>query len=131
MDKMVIVGGERLLGETHVSGSKNAALPLIYATILADGPCTIRGVPGLRTGAAVQRLLYGPGRRLRSGKYNALVPAQRRRLDEFRTCQVRNGRSVRVQRPCWEGDLRVLYNLHRHRGQRGGRAVRPGCDDGL
>ncbi|MBZ0270507.1 UDP-N-acetylglucosamine 1-carboxyvinyltransferase [bacterium] len=47
MDKMVITGGERLIGETTVSGSKNAALPLLAATILADGPCTIRGVPRL------------------------------------------------------------------------------------
>ncbi len=48
MDKMVIKGGERLFGEVYVSGAKNAALPLLAATILADSPCKIYGLPNLR-----------------------------------------------------------------------------------
>jgi UDP-N-acetylglucosamine 1-carboxyvinyltransferase len=57
MDKMVITGGERLFGEVKVSGAKNAALPLLAATILAQEPCTIRGVPRLRDVTTIQRLL--------------------------------------------------------------------------
>lgn len=47
MDKFVIDGGKPLKGEVSVSGSKNAALPILCASILADGPCTFRNIPKL------------------------------------------------------------------------------------
>lgn len=48
MDKLVIEGGVPLRGEVTVSGAKNAVLPILAATLLADGPCVIEGVPALR-----------------------------------------------------------------------------------
>ena len=48
MDKLIIRGGRKLRGEVAVSGSKNAALPIFFATILAPGLHTIRNVPALR-----------------------------------------------------------------------------------
>ncbi|HKJ04663.1 MAG TPA: UDP-N-acetylglucosamine 1-carboxyvinyltransferase [Geopsychrobacteraceae bacterium] len=48
MEKIVIKGGERLSGEIQVSGAKNSALPLLFATLLADGVSTICNVPHLR-----------------------------------------------------------------------------------
>ena len=48
MDKFVIRGGTRLRGELPVSGSKNTALPLMAAAVLADGESTITNVPNLR-----------------------------------------------------------------------------------
>ena len=48
MDKLIIKGGRRLTGEVAVSGSKNAALPILFTTILAPGRHEIRNVPGLR-----------------------------------------------------------------------------------
>ena len=48
MDQFEIEGGVPLQGEVHVSGAKNAALPILAATILADGPCRLEGVPDLR-----------------------------------------------------------------------------------
>jgi UDP-N-acetylglucosamine 1-carboxyvinyltransferase len=47
MDKIVIKGSERLIGDVKISGAKNAALPIIAATILADSTCTIKNVPDL------------------------------------------------------------------------------------
>ena len=47
MDKFVIHGGKQLSGEIMVSGSKNAALPLLAAGLLADGKCVIHNVPDL------------------------------------------------------------------------------------
>ncbi len=47
MDKFVINGGKRLLGQVRISGSKNAALPIMAAAILADGQSVISGVPDL------------------------------------------------------------------------------------
>ena len=48
MDKLIIKGGRRLTGEVAVSGSKNAALPILFTSILASGRHEIRNVPGLR-----------------------------------------------------------------------------------
>ena len=47
MDKLLIKGGRPLEGEIRISGAKNAALPILAATILADEPVTISNVPHL------------------------------------------------------------------------------------
>ncbi|MGH8250297.1 MAG: UDP-N-acetylglucosamine 1-carboxyvinyltransferase [Steroidobacteraceae bacterium] len=47
MDKLQITGGRRLEGEVRASGAKNAALPILAAGLLADGPMTIGNVPHL------------------------------------------------------------------------------------
>jgi UDP-N-acetylglucosamine 1-carboxyvinyltransferase len=48
MDKLVIEGGVSLNGVIAVSGSKNAALPILFASILLDAPTTFTNVPNLR-----------------------------------------------------------------------------------
>ncbi|MFH1228734.1 MAG: UDP-N-acetylglucosamine 1-carboxyvinyltransferase [Planctomycetota bacterium] len=45
MDKFIIKGGSPLKGTVTISGSKNAALPILAATLLPEGKCTIKGVP--------------------------------------------------------------------------------------
>jgi UDP-N-acetylglucosamine 1-carboxyvinyltransferase len=47
MDKLLIRGGRRLDGELKVSGAKNAALPILAATLLADEPVTVGNLPHL------------------------------------------------------------------------------------
>ncbi|MFT0212718.1 UDP-N-acetylglucosamine 1-carboxyvinyltransferase [Pseudomonas sp. F1_0610] len=47
MDKLIITGGNRLDGEIRISGAKNAALPILAATLLADSPITICNLPHL------------------------------------------------------------------------------------
>ena len=47
MEKLIVQGGARLTGEIRISGAKNAALPILAATLLADGPMTIGNVPHL------------------------------------------------------------------------------------
>ncbi|WP_416828067.1 UDP-N-acetylglucosamine 1-carboxyvinyltransferase [Ectobacillus polymachus] len=47
MEKLLIEGGRRLNGTIRVSGAKNSAVALIPATILADSPVTIGGVPNI------------------------------------------------------------------------------------
>jgi UDP-N-acetylglucosamine 1-carboxyvinyltransferase len=47
MDKFTVEGGVRLKGTAELSGSKNAALPILAATLLTDGKCVIRNVPPL------------------------------------------------------------------------------------
>ena len=48
MDKFVIEGGTPLKGTIAISGSKNAALPLIAASLMADSPCVIHNIPRLQ-----------------------------------------------------------------------------------
>lgn len=57
MDKLVIEGGHRLCGRIRVSGSKNAALPILFAAILCDGQVRLTNVPGLRDIATTLKLL--------------------------------------------------------------------------
>ncbi|MDH3975306.1 MAG: UDP-N-acetylglucosamine 1-carboxyvinyltransferase [Deltaproteobacteria bacterium] len=61
MDKIVIKGGERLQGEVRVSGSKNAALPLLASSILADGESRIRNIPPLNDIKTMLALLKSIG----------------------------------------------------------------------
>ncbi|MGD8635527.1 MAG: UDP-N-acetylglucosamine 1-carboxyvinyltransferase, partial [Gammaproteobacteria bacterium] len=48
MDKLSITGGTRLDGQVRISGAKNAALPVLVATLLGDGPMTVSNIPQLR-----------------------------------------------------------------------------------
>lgn len=47
MDKLLISGGGPLSGEIRISGAKNSALPILAATLLADGPVMVSNVPHL------------------------------------------------------------------------------------
>ncbi len=60
MDAIVVKGGARLKGNVRISGAKNAALPILCATLLSDGESLLRNVPKLRdidTTAALLRFL--------------------------------------------------------------------------
>ena len=48
MDKLIVTGGGPLEGEIAISGSKNAALPILAATLLASAPVRLSNVPHLR-----------------------------------------------------------------------------------
>jgi UDP-N-acetylglucosamine 1-carboxyvinyltransferase len=61
MDKLAIVGGRALDGEVRVSGAKNAALPILAATLLADAPVTVGNVPKLNDIATTLKLLRRMG----------------------------------------------------------------------
>ncbi|MEW6076871.1 MAG: UDP-N-acetylglucosamine 1-carboxyvinyltransferase [Thermodesulfobacteriota bacterium] len=48
MDRIVVDGGRRLSGQVRISGAKNAALPILAASILTDGVCVFENVPDLQ-----------------------------------------------------------------------------------
>ena len=48
LDKLLIKGGKRLQGEVTIAGAKNAAVAIIPATILVEGPCIIENVPAIK-----------------------------------------------------------------------------------
>ncbi len=57
MDKLQIRGGVPLDGEVRISGAKNATLPILAGTLLADGPVTIGNVPHLQDVTTMIELL--------------------------------------------------------------------------
>jgi UDP-N-acetylglucosamine 1-carboxyvinyltransferase len=57
MDKIVVEGGQRLVGRIPVSGAKNAALPLMAAALLPSGPSTYKNVPLLEDVSTMGKLL--------------------------------------------------------------------------
>ena len=57
MDSIVIEGGFPLRGTVPISGAKNAALPILAATLLVDGECIIEDVPDLKDIRTMVRLL--------------------------------------------------------------------------
>jgi len=57
MDKLIISGQAKLEGEIRISGSKNAALPIIAASLLVNGECVIGNVPHLNDVTTTLELL--------------------------------------------------------------------------
>jgi UDP-N-acetylglucosamine 1-carboxyvinyltransferase len=64
MHKFVIEGGVALNGNVEASGSKNSALPILFASILSDKPLRLKRVPELRDIATTLELLRGIGARV-------------------------------------------------------------------
>ena len=61
MESFLIKGGAPLHGEVEISGSKNAALPIMAATLLTDEPCVIRHVPDLSDTRFMAQILASLG----------------------------------------------------------------------
>ncbi|HEU0307132.1 MAG TPA: UDP-N-acetylglucosamine 1-carboxyvinyltransferase [Lysobacter sp.] len=61
MQKIVVEGGQPLNGEVQISGAKNAVLPILCATLLADEPVEISNVPHLHDVVTTAKLLAGLG----------------------------------------------------------------------
>jgi UDP-N-acetylglucosamine 1-carboxyvinyltransferase len=61
MDKLIITGGATINGEVPISGAKNAALPILAATLLADGPMQVCNVPHLQDVTTTMELLGAMG----------------------------------------------------------------------
>jgi UDP-N-acetylglucosamine 1-carboxyvinyltransferase len=84
VESLVIAGGRRLAGQVVASGAKNAALPLIAATLLTEETCLLERVPNIRDVATMIRVVRALGcevkweeehtLRLRSGPFLACQP---------------------------------------------------------
>ncbi|OAV24169.1 UDP-N-acetylglucosamine 1-carboxyvinyltransferase [Moraxella catarrhalis] len=61
MDKFKITGASRIVGEVTISGSKNAALPLLAAMLLPNGETVLHNVPTLKDTATLIELIAGTG----------------------------------------------------------------------
>ncbi len=57
MDKLLITGGKTLTGELRIAGAKNAALPILAATLLSEKPVTVGNIPHLHDITTTMELL--------------------------------------------------------------------------
>ncbi len=57
MDKLIVTGGRKLKGTVRVSGAKNAALPCMAATILANGTHRLHNLPQVADVRTMSKLL--------------------------------------------------------------------------
>src|SRR4030095_2775691 len=61
MDRIRLVGGNQLKGEIPISGAKNAALPLMIASLLTRDPLVLENVPRLADVKQLERILENHG----------------------------------------------------------------------
>ena len=73
MDKLVITKSPALHGDVIISGAKNAALPLLMASLLADSEITFNNVPALRDITTSVKLLQGMGTKVNFNNKNSLT----------------------------------------------------------
>ena len=61
LEKYLISGGNPLYGRVDISGAKNAAVAIIPAAILVDGPCRIENIPNISDVNHMVEMLYKMG----------------------------------------------------------------------
>jgi UDP-N-acetylglucosamine 1-carboxyvinyltransferase len=82
MDRLVILGGKPLKGVIRIGGSKNAVLPMMAATLLADGTYRLENVPALRDVRTMTKLIEGIGPLVRINGHTLEIETQNcRRLE--------------------------------------------------
>ena len=82
MDKLVIRGGTPIRGSVRISGSKNAALPILATTLLTASELRFSNVPHLRDISTMLRLLASMGARVEQGA-DGVVTARSDAVTDF------------------------------------------------
>ncbi len=83
MDKLVIKGGNRLVGSIKVGGAKNSALPLLAATILAGGESSLTNVPDLKDIETFAELLRHIGCKVNYEAQKKSISVDASEIDSF------------------------------------------------
>ena len=86
MDKIKIIGGRQLDGTIYISGAKNAALPLICASLLTDETITLTNVPILSDIDSLHKLLVLLGTKIDS--FDDFVDGHPTKTYSYRTQQL-------------------------------------------
>ncbi len=82
MEKLVIEGEKRLKGRVKISGAKNAALPILVATLLTDDECIIENVPDLEDISTILSLLQILGKKFEFKKHRIRISSVRKYSSE-------------------------------------------------
>ena len=84
MDRIRITGGNKLNGEIHIAGAKNAALALMPATLLTDSPLTLTNVPRLSDIKTTNELLGSLGTEIASLSDATVMVLSSKELTSYR-----------------------------------------------
>ena len=102
MDVIVINGGKALNGMVATSGAKNAALPLLFATLLAEGEHTFENVPLLRDIDSTELLLNHLNCKTnRTGHQLSVSVSKPDDLSRLMTSSAKCAPASFVLAPCW------------------------------
>ena len=73
MQKLEVFGVNKLKGQIKISGSKNASLPILAATLLSNKKITLKNLPKVRDIETMLTLLHSLGSRIRVNKNQAVI----------------------------------------------------------
>jgi UDP-N-acetylglucosamine 1-carboxyvinyltransferase len=73
VDKIIVAGGKKLSGTVQISGAKNAALPMMAATVLASGQSTLLNVPHLKDVSTFSDVLRVLGARVKREEHGLAI----------------------------------------------------------
>ncbi len=82
MNKLIIRGGKRLKGEVEISGAKNAALPIVAASLLASGTSMVSRVPNLKDVLTIGQLIRHLGAEFSHEDNKTVINTERIRIFE-------------------------------------------------
>ena len=68
MDKLEVFGVNRLRGHVRISGSKNASLPILVATLLSEKPIYLNNIPNVKDIGTMLSLLSYLGSKIKTNK---------------------------------------------------------------
>jgi UDP-N-acetylglucosamine 1-carboxyvinyltransferase len=87
MDKMIVSGGASLRGEVQVSGAKNSALKMLFASLLAEGEHVFHNVPNLADVESASRLLEALGSQVTFSNHTLRVTTPIKKTSEKRAAK--------------------------------------------
>ena len=93
MESLSIKGGVPLRGEVTISGAKNAALPIMAATLLTAEPCVIRRVPNLSDVTFMGQILTSLGAKVKFDGATLMVQAAKIEVAAVK-CKVQKFRPI-------------------------------------
>ena len=79
MDKLEVFGAKKLKGNVHISGSKNAALPILAATILTNKKIILKNLPNVKDIETMIKLLESIGSTIKYSKKKNLISIQNKK----------------------------------------------------
>jgi len=81
LDKLIINGQRELYGDVHISGAKNAALPILIASLLSEEELKLKNVPDLFDIKTTEKLLYALG--VEISKTDSLISLRAKKIKDF------------------------------------------------
>ena len=84
MDKLEVLGAKKLRGNIYISGSKNASLPILAATILSNKKIILKNLPNVKDIETMFKLLVSIGSSIKYSKKNNLISIKnKKKLNTF------------------------------------------------